>query len=602
MKQLFITILLILGVLTNGLVAQNDKFEASLSESQVGIAKRFKVTFSLKGKGSNFQSPAFKHFEVLSGPNRSTSIRVINGDMSRSLKYSFILVARKKGAFEIAPAKIQSGGETLTTQPLEVKVVGSNQEAKDNNGDGKDKSVVERIKDKLFIRTIVDKTKLYQGEQITATFKLYSRVNISNYSLDGMPQFNGFWTQDLNNPKKLRVKNERYQGQRYKTAMLRQVALFPQKSGTLTIDPIEMEMVVRVRKKSNNNRHPFFNNLGNYENKKVNITSKTIDIDVQPLPTQGRPASFKGAVGNFDMNVNLDNRQVKTNESINLDATISGQGNLKLIDPFKINLPGDFEIYDPKINQNINSSGNKIKGSKKFKYVLIPRSPGTFKLAPLKFSYFHPDKEKYITHRTKEFTFNVREGAGTTTQAKPDRSQAKKEVEMLEEDIRYIKTNAGNLHQKGNTFIGSGLFWGLSIAPFLLFSGMLVYRRRIEALHQDEALFRSRKARKVAKKRLKTAAKYLQGGQLDAFYTEVENGIWYYAADKTGLEVAELTKDRLRQAMLGQQIPEHEVNRLVEVLDQCEQARFAPSLATVDQNNLYKEAENLLSTIEKSYQ
>jgi hypothetical protein len=586
-----------------GAFSQNGSFTASVDNNQVAVGDQFQVTFTLSGSGggSNFRPPAFNEFFTLSGPNQSTNMQIVNGAVSSSVSYTYVLQAKTEGKITIGPASIDMGGKRLQTQPIVITVTKGTARPKQNAPNSGNADVGRQIGDNLFLKAVVDKTTIYQGEQVTVTYKIYTRVSVVNYNITKLPSLTGFWSEDLSVPKEIQLANETINGKQYRVGILKKVALFPQRSGTLQIDPMDAECVVQVqsRQRSNNIFDQFFNDpfFGNVQNVKYAAHSQAVKINVNPLPSGNVPEGFTGAVGKFSMEAWLDKRETKTNDPVTLKVKISGQGNLKLLESPAINVPSDLEKYDPKVTDNFSNEGNKISGSRTFEYLLIPRHPGDQTIASFPFSYFDLDKKSYVTFRSPEFSLKV--ARGNELAASASSGISKEDVKLLGEDIRFIKSGNSSLRKAGSGIAGSPEFYALTISPFFLFVGFVVYMRRRERILGDVRLVRNRKARKIAQKRLEESKKFLQAKKKEEFYAAISKALWGYASDKLGIPVADLTLEHIELKLQERNIPAELVAQLRSTIEQCDFARFAPASDSLQMEAIYTDTVNLISTIEE---
>ncbi|PCJ83021.1 MAG: hypothetical protein COA57_12270 [Flavobacteriales bacterium] len=592
--------ILFLFFIANYGIAQDIKLIASVNKNPVATGDRFQVKFELNTSGAGFKAPDFSSFRVLSGPNQSSSMQWVNGKMSSSISYSYVLMAIKEGKFTIGSANIKAKGKTYKSDPIEIKVIKGKSVPKQQSRQQtqpkkqQSQSAGNDISRNLFIKLFVDKNKLYQGEQLIATYKIYTRMNIVNNDVAQLPNFNGFWTEDIELPSRATVETELYNGVAYNVATLKKSVLFPQRSGTLEVDPMALNVTVRIQDQSRS-RNIFDQVFGRYKDVKYNIKSNTSKIKVMPLPSSGKPANFNGAVGNFSLTSSLDKDLVKANEAINMKVILRGKGNIKLLKNLNINFPPDFEIYDPKVNDRISATGNGITGKREFEYLLIPRHSGSFTIDPLTFSYFDPEKKKYVQLTSGELNIEVERGTeeSSTTYI----SGSKEDVKFIGKDIRFIKTGSANLKEKGNYFFGSIPYYGLLGAPLLLFMIFVVARKGHESYTSDVVKVKSRQATKVATKRLSAAKKLLKMDQRNAFYEEVFRALYGYFSDKLNLPISELSKENISEIIKNKGIAENLIAELNETLDRCEMARFAP-MSDVSEQQVYDQAVELISKIE----
>lgn len=589
--------------------SQNPQFTASISKNPVAEGERFQVSFTLNKNGSGFQAPNFKGFTVLGGPSQSQSMNIINGQISNSLSFSFILQAGTAGKYTIYPASITIDGKKVSSNPIEVVVVKGN--APQGQQSQSEKSEAQQANDviepNLFIRLSVNKSEVYQGEQVIATYKLYKHPDLQLVNIEPpkMPVFNGFWAQDLEKVSQLSWENEVINGVRFQSAMLKKVVLLPQQTGKLVVDPIEMNCVVRLRvqKQSSRNRmedmffnDPFFG--GGTKDFEFKAKTKTASLIVKPLPP-GAPADFKGSVGQMGMKAWLDRTKAKTNEPVSLKIQISGSGNLKLLDPLSVKIPSDFDSFDPKIADNLTLNASGYTGNKTFEYLMIPRHSGTYEIEPVTFSYFDLTQKKYISLTSDKLTIEVEKGDGGES-SQVISGVNKEEIKYLGKDIRFIKTNSANLLSKGKTFFGSILFISLVLLPLILFILFVILRRKQIAESKNLALLKNRRARKIAGKRFKTAKQFLNKNDRDKFYEELSKALWGYLSDKLGIPYAELTKDTAGMDLAARGIPGDKINRTLNTIDQLEFARFSPSRESGELNINYENAVSVIAEMEDS--
>ncbi len=565
---------------------QNGAFVATTNKSTVSVNETFQITFTLtNADGRNFQAPPLDNFNKLGGPSRSTSMQINNGQASTSVAYSFYLQPQQEGTFTIAPAAIEVDGKVLKTNALTIKVTGA--------GTNNQKPTIEQqVADNVFLRLTVDKQQVYQGEQVTATFKLYTRMDIRNTSLAESPAFKGFWTQDLDLPANLNMVPEVYQGRQFNAAIIKKVALFPQRSGELEIGPMELETYARVQVEAPN----WGNFFGRFQDIPYKFKSNSSTINVKPLPTENKPADFSGFVGSLGMNVSLDKTETETDDPITLSIRFDGTGNLRMLETPKIDLPKDFEVFDPKTAES-SVKTDRLRGSKKYDFLIIPRRPGTFKLPPITVSYFDLDKKQYVTLSSDEYNLKVTGEASTSTGSASGLN--KEEVELIGKDIRYIKTAGTTLHQTGSFFLQSWAFAGLAISPFLLFGALFAIRRKQQSLAGDVAGQRRKKATKGANRKLKEARSLMEAGEQRKFYDEVSRAIWGYLRDKLNIDPSKLSRDQVKATMQQHGVPQATINKTLKVLDDCEMAVYAPSGVTGGTQSVYDAANACIEELEE---
>lgn len=605
MKQTLLVILSIFSLILNGW-AQDVQFSAS-SKNVVRTSERFQIVYSLNQNGSDFGWPAMKNFRIVSGPHTSNSSRVqiINGQVSQLIdnSFTFIVMAKDEGIFEIPEATVKIDGKSYKSNALKIQVVKStsNQQSGQNSGNAGDKT---DFSDDVFIKVITDKKNPYLGQQLLVTFKLYYRINLSNPDFTKEPSFGGFWVHDfLKEQKTYNQYTEVYKGQQYHVAEIRKYALFPQKSGKLTIEPALAVVQAQIKNQSNQrSRDPFesfFNDpfSNRYKNIELNLKTQPITINVKALPSKNKPADFMGAVGNFTMNAKIDKNELKTNDALTLTITMSGKGNIELIKIPEINFPPDFEVYDPQITKIINLAKNGVSGTKTFEYIIIPRTPGEFTISPIKFSYFNYSNKKYKSLQSDEFKINVEKGEGQNSNITYSGNN-QKDIKFIGSDIRHIKTNHPEFNLAGSIFFGSGLFYLLLLIPFVLFILFIVIWKKELQKRSNIALLRNRKATKVAHKKLKKAHTYQKENNQSDFYIEISQALWGYLSDKFSIPLANLSMDTVKSSLENENVKTETINTFIEVLNNCEFARFAPGDATNNMDSLYNQAVNAISMME----
>jgi hypothetical protein len=601
-KYLILPILLLAGC-----VLYAQKFTASVSKNRIAVGEVFQLDFSINANAKNFTPPSFGDFSVYSGPNQSTSMQIVNGNMSQSITLSYYIAAKKEGTLTIGPASISVGGNTLQSNSLSIEAVkGSNQQQAQSQSQGGNQPAgsAQASSENLFAKTFINKSKVYAGEQIVITHKVYTRMNLKGFQDVRFPSYNGFWAQEVPRTTQYEVTTENVNGVQYNVVEIKKAFLFAQRNGKIEIEPMEVQCV--VREKSGKRNDPFSQFFGNdpffgfdaYKDVQYTVKSNALMIEVTPLPDAGKPADFPGAVGNFSMSAVIDKDKVKANDGINLKITISGKGNLKLIDAPKINFPDEFESYDPKTNENISVTENGVTGSKTFEYLLIPRHEGIYKIQPWNFTYFDAEKKSYISLPSKEFTVTVEKGAANSNAAPVISSIAKEDVKLIGNDIRYIKTRDIYLTKRGEYFFGSpGFIAGFAVPP-LLFLAFLFLRREHIRRNSDLVLVRKRTANRLAKKQLVQAEKSMKINDKENFFVNVLSALYSYAGNKMNIPVAELSKEKVVEMLKGKNVPEAEMNEFVKLMDECEFARYAPGLQSGNLQDVYDRAENTITKIE----
>ncbi len=602
------SVIALFAVLSGVMHAGAQSLSVTVSKNPVAVGEQFQVTFSLNASGSGFQGPSFSEFIVLGGPNPSTSIQIINGAMSQTQTFSYYLQAKAEGSFKIGSASVISGNKKLESPPFTITVIKGAPGRQGNAQQDRSQEDESGIgSDDLFMRVSVDKTTVWRGEGIVVTYKLYTRVQLVNYAVTKAPSLNGFWTQDIQLPSQLDLKTEVINGVQYGAGILKRVVLYPQQSGTLTVDPMEGEVIARIQVKQRRNSNdpfdifndPFFSNpfgFGSVRNVKLSLKSEAVRITVKELPLNA-PLSFSGSVGKFSFDASMDKKETKANEPVTLKIKISGKGNLNLIDPPKFDFPPDIETYDPKVVNNFSTSISGTAGSKSFEYLLIPRHEGTYEIKPVEFSYFDLDKKNYVSYSSPSFVLKVIRGSGEAASALIS-SPSKAEVQMLGKDIRFIKTGETAFIRPGKTFYGSPVFWTLTASPALLFAGLLLFMRHREKQNADIRSVKSRRATAMAKKRLAGARRMLDQRNLPEFFNETANALWGFVSDRLSIPVSELSKDAAAESLRKRNVKEESISMLVQTLDQCELARFTSAASSLDPETIYNDSIRIITQLE----
>lgn len=617
MKQKLILILFL--VLPGLLLAQDISFSAQ-APRQVYVGQQFQLTFTINADGSNFMAPEIQNFDILNGPMVSSgqNIMNVNGKMeySSSMSYTYILEANKTGTFTIPQALISIKGKRYMSNTLTISVLNQSQRpAQQNQGNNQPQGknqvpVKDDIGNDVFLKAVVDKKNPYQGELVIVTFKLYTPTNrLQIDQPEKIPSYPGFWAQDLlKDATQYPQYTETYNGKKYIVAELRKAALYPQKSGTLTIDQLVQNVIYQVKVKTRSpladdpffGNDPFFKNLmddsflgSDYQNVKKTLHSNILTINVKPLPTANRPLDFSGAIGQFTMKAQVDRTAVNTNDGITLRVSVTGTGNLNLIEKPAINFPPDFEVYDPKIIDNFNNKGG-TSGTRTFEYLIIPRASGDFSIDPIQFSYFNPVNRDYSTLSSDRFRLKVKKGSGTASQV-----TEQGDVKFLGNDIRYLMEPPLNIHATGNRLYGKSIYWLLLALPLIGFIIFLILNQRNNRIKGDAKLMQRKKATRIAVKRLQKAKKLLDGGQHDAFHEEIAFALWGYISQKFNIPMSLLSMDTAREQLQLRNVDNELTERFMNTLHDCNYARYAPPGKALNMQQLYDLAIKTISETEQ---
>lgn len=594
-KTLITSALSLLFFFCTTLYAQTSCVAKAPSQVAVGQSFRYSLTIDdTKGKVKNISFPGFK---LLQGPSQSTSsnISIVNGQMSRSetVTYTYYLSAEKEGKFTIPGVTVVSKNKQMKSNAVTIQVVkGSGQSQGQQRGGQSGRAQGQAPsgfnKNDVFVKAFCSKTNPYVGEQVTVTYKLYSPYDgyVNGATL---PKQANLWAYDLESSNQ-RPTTEVINGKRYSVSEIKKTALFPQKSGEITITPMELDMTVRVVTRASSGDpffDSFFGGMTQANDFNLDVKSNSIKLNVKPLPTENAPEEFSGVVGNFTINALLSRDKVRANDATNLTITVSGSGNIQYIDALNLNFPPDFDVSEPIITDKINKNSNTVTGSRIFEYTLIPRSAGKFTLDPITFSYFDLQSRSYKTIETESFDIEVEKGDESTITSV---SSNQKDIKILDKDIRYIKTSKFNLKQNEKPFFNTPLYHLILALPLLLFIIILIiWRKRIEYMSNTE-LVKNKRALKVAKKSLTKAHKLLQENNKEEFYIEISRALWGYLSDKYHIALSQLSIDTVERRLTEKGIPEENIQEFVNTLNQCEFARFAPGDSSTLMQEMYEQA------------
>ncbi|MCB0699450.1 MAG: protein BatD [Chitinophagales bacterium] len=640
LQYLFACLLLLTGIVNTH--AQEVSFSAAATANKIGIEDQVQVQYVIRN-ADNLQTlgptnEINNNFHIVGGPytSQSSQMSFVNGKMnqSKSITLTYVLQPKKKGKLTIPAAYAKtSDGKTYESNSLPLEVVDGSlatrqpqQQQSDPFGDDPFDAIMRQrqrqrqalqqqrqqnaqpeevnIDKDLFIKVVVDKSKVYVGEQITASYKLYARIPM-NVNISKLPSLNGFWTQDFEMPKgQIKPVEEIVDGQRYQVFTLKKSALFPQQTGSLELDPAEAEGVARVMQQ-NRAADPFgsffmddaffddFFGGGGYRDIKVKLKSKPIKIQVSPLPEEGQPEGFGGAVGNFKITSSIDKTELTTDDVINLKLEINGSGNIKLIEAPVLQLPNGLITYDPIVQDTITGRSTTISGTKTITYTIAPKMAGDYSIPTINFSYFNPTTGRYDSAKTQPIKLNVKPGKNYSNEVAKASTLT---------DIHNIYTSPlKNLSFKSQPMILTVGYWSMYAIPLLALIGVMVWKRREDEMSKDLVSLKRRRANKVALKRLSSAQKLLQQNQRTPFYEEVSKAIWLYLSDKLNIPLSSMSRDIVWDALSGKEIPESIQNTLRQIMDDCETALYAPTGGNNQMQQTYDNAVEIISKLEETF-
>ena len=604
MRKLFLTVLFIV----TAVVLQAQTSIQVQTHNVVAADEHFNVTFIIEGdaKISDFTWSPGEDFQLLWGPQqgRSSSVQIINGKTTKSVQttYSYLLRPVKTGKFTIPQATAKAKGAVITSQPVSVEVVASNssgsaqaQQQPQQQQQRQRQTAGVRDGD-IFLTLDLNRTNVVVGEPIVATIKLWQRVNIAGFESAEFPNFNGFWSQEVEAPTNIEFTRETYEGQIYNSALLRKFVLIPQQEGTVTISPAELVCLVNIRVSSGGNSI-FDGFFDDYTTIRKRVVSKPVNVKVSPLPA-GAPSTFAGGVGKFTMTAKMSKDSLKTHEAASLIITLSGTGNISLLEAPKVVLPPDMELYDTKVSEKIDKGG--CNGSKTYEYPFIPRSYGDFTIEPIKYTYYDVNASKYVTLETQPISFYVEKGKEFENAGVVVGGVNQKDVRNLGSDIRFINTKDADLQSRGDFLVGSVLFWVIELGLILLAVVCWFAFRKLAARRADVVGSKNRKATKMAMKRLQLAGTFLKQNLYTAFYEELHKALLGFISDKLNFPVAELSKENIAEAMKNGNVEEKHIESFISLLDACEFARYSPSAGYEAMSAHYDAALDVISSIDSN--
>ncbi|WP_080904392.1 BatD family protein [Parabacteroides sp. Marseille-P3160] len=600
-------ILFILALSTGAYINADEVSFTASAPSAVVTGEQFRLSYTLNAEGTDIRIPELPDFEVLMGPSTSTaySSTFINGKTSSetTVTFTYILMPKKEGTFNIGPGSIKVKGRNYTSNALVIKVLppdkSGNSGSQGSGRGGSASSSGSVSSNDVFVRMIVSKQNVYEQEGFLVTFKLYSidgQVVPQNFKF---PEFDGFLVQEIELPQEKQWSLENYNGRNYQSVVLRQCVLYPQRSGNIRIESGRFDAIIRIRTEQKA-RSLFDDFFGTYQDVKKVLTTTPVTIDVKPLPA-GKPASFSGAVGIYSMTSTINTTNLKTNEAVTLKLAITGSGNIKLLKNPEVVFPNDFEVYDPKVDNKISTTAAGTQGSKTIEYTAIPRYAGDFEIPPVSFSYFDIKSGTYKTITTQSYKLHVEKGVGGEGGGPIVSNFSDKErVKFLGKDIRYLKVKGFSFVPNNEIFFGSFIYlFSYILITILFIVFFIIYRKQVKE-NANIALVRTRKANKIALKRLKKADQLLQENKKEEFYEEILRALWGYLSDKLNMPQSELTKDNIENELTKSGINETLIHEFMDILNTCEFARYAPNQASDAMGNLFKQTVDAIDKMENT--
>lgn len=567
------------------MVSAQVQFEAKASKTTLGVNERLRVDFEMNEDGDNFLPPSFEGFNVVGGPNQSVSHSWMNGVRSFNKTYSYFLQPKNQGNFTISQAEIEVEGVVYKTSPIKITVTKAIDIPKDPN----DPDYI--ANNKIHVTANLSKTNPYLNEAITVEYRLYvaPRTGVSNWREVDNPEFNGFWSQNIDSNSR-EVFKGMYNGEEYRYVILRRSVLYPQKTGELKIEPLSLDVAIDVP----SGQYDFFGRPLSRQVRKT-ISTGTKKVDVKALPLEGKPDNFTGAVGNFTFKTNTDKTTLDANESLNLTIEVTGNGNLKLFEIPGINLPSSLEVYEPEHGEKVNTYITGMQGKINDTYTIVPQFKGKYPLPSINFSYFDPKTETYKTLSSQEIVIDVINGPLATENTIVEENASPKSKNSQQEFLD-IKTETSFADSEKTPFYKSTGFWNALLLPLIAIPLALIIRRKREDYLADVSGNKSRKANRLSRKYLGAAKRNL--GDKVPFYLALEKALHNYLKAKLRIETSEMTKEKIEVILLEREVSEDTVSKFISILESCEQARYSP-ITDVTMQQDYEKAAETISAIDK---
>ena len=607
-RKLFIGFLLWISALA--LSAEEISFTCKAPATVVS-GQQFKLVYTVNKEGKDLRVPEISDFDVLFGPStsHSSSFQIVNGKATSStqITYTYMLAGREPGKYTIAPATIVISGDKYTSNSVKIEVLPADKQpatSSASQGLPVDNSTVENVNnEQIFVKQHFTKTRVYEQEAIQVTYKLYTRLDVVQVGGAKFPEFKDFFVQDIELDPNRSWVVEHVDGYNYNTIVLKQCIIFPQHAGKIDIDGGNVEVILRMRTSPSSRHQSIFDDFfQSYQDVRKSLKFAGAQINVKELPANA-PAGFNGAVGAYTLNSSISSENVKVNDALTLKLKISGTGNLKLVKTPEVKFPLDFDVYDPKQDVKVKPVSTGQNGSKSIEYVAIPRFGGNFEIPAVKFVYFDINRGSYQTLSTPVYKINVDGSASSEATTTVVSSTINKEnVKQLSTDIRFIHANIEKgLSKKNSHFAFSSTMYICFLTPLFIFVIVLLLLQKQAKENANVALRNTKRANKVAKKRLKEAQKCLKLGEKSKFYEETMRALWGYIADKLTIPVSELTKDNVQEKLILHGCDEKLITEFLACLSDCEFARFSPVVdESLSMDNIYSRAAELIGELDNT--
>ena len=584
------------------------RFEVVNTPDVVAVGEVFRIEFNANTtKPDKFTPPKFSGITVLAGPSQSQSMSIVNGKRSDSYSFIYVISIDSVGKYTIPSAEIEVDGKKYKTKEFKIEAIVEKGNSQQSNQQGQNRANTQErnssgstiATDDVLLRLEPSKTTVYRGEPVVVSIKLYTRISLSDIRDFNLPAFNGFWTQRIdNNGGNISFNRETYNGKIYNSAVLAEYLLYPQSAGNIRIDQCDLNVLIQkaVEGRRSNSMFDIFD-TPMYETIRRHLVTKPVTIVVKELPA-GAPEGFNGAVGQFSIKANIDPKNMAANSAGTYTMTLSGKGNMSMIQAPELNLPQTFDLYNVKVSDNLQNGANGTSGTKRFEYPFIPRAEGDYTIEPLKFVYFDTGRNKYVTLTTESFNMTI-----TADSSAKERSAGmvsgitKEDLKILGQDIRYINTAALKLTSKGKFLVLSPSYFIVLLVIIAAFvAALIIIRKRIK-MRGNQALMRGRSAGKRALKRFKKAESDMNAQNEKEFYAEMLRALWGYISDKLNIPQSQLTKENILDKMIARGISSEAADEYLKVISECEFAQYAP-VQTSMMKEIFERASRLVIEIE----
>jgi len=610
MKKLLITVLLFLSAAICYAAGKNVTFEVS-GPRVVSVGETFRLEFVLNAKPKDFVPPRIEGLDILAGPAlaSSQSISIVNGEMTKNTTYTYtyVLQGTSAGHFDVSEAQAAVGGTVYKTSAFSIEVIdegGSGASSASPSSAAGDPTSAQQPAsvsgEDIFVRAAADKTSVYKGEPVRVTFKLYTRIPMSGVENQRFPSFNGFWSQELN-VDGYQWQRENYNGKVYDARVFSEYLLYPQQTGTLTVDAMDLTVVAQIVSQTQQRQSildDFFGMGTDIREVRRKLSSQPLKINVKSLP-DGAPAGFSGAVGQFEMEADMPAASISANSAAAYTVRISGRGNLPLIQAPKVKFPTSFEQYNVKTTESLKSSATGISGYRRFEYPFIARAEGEYTVPEVEFSFFNPKSAQYVTLLSRQFRVSVTPDSSSVGNVSSGvvSGLTKEDIKILGQDIRFIRLGNPHLEPKGRFFMWSPWYF-VSMASLLILSAVLyVLLSRYLKNMRNDTFVRGRRANRLALQRLRRAEAYMKQSREHGFYDEMLKAMWGYMSDKLNIPVSLLGKENVREQLSRRDISTQLIERFLSLIALCEQAQYSPE-ASSQMHEVYNEGVELISKFE----